>query len=369
MRQALCKKCFLFRSLPPQQNIIRPQNVFDYYVYRSEKSRIGRMISSYYYSTTNILHSSSSSLPLTTPSNLQQQHKKQYYKHHTFLKRNHATEQRRSPYAILKLRTKNASKEEIKQSFRALAKQYHPDLSIHNDSDVDICEDANHSKEVERRKRSRKESEILMSELIEAYGILMSNYDSSLASNLSNRVALACEMFTIKELEMDRNYSVYNIRIKYDIEKNGINEDITGQNDNIGDSMDGDNDNEENYHTSLSSEVVYEIQAHPEDSVADLKRLIQNEFSTDWPLSLKEEERTEKKKDRDGIYVGWELVSSARKTKNSSSGVIASCDNSPDTSNSITFRDEQILGSHFFLTDYYIRHNDVIHAVIIRDGD
>jgi len=363
MRQALCKKCFLFRPLSPQQNIIRSQIVFDYYVCKSEKSRIGRMISSDY----STLHSSSSSLPLTTPSNLQQQHKKQYYKHHKLLKRNHATEQRRSPYAILKLRTKNASKEEIKQSFRALAKQYHPDLSIHNDS-----EDANHSEEVERRrKRSRKESEILMSELIEAYGILMSNYDSSLPSNLSNRVALACEMFTIKELEMDRNYSVYNIRIKYDIEKNGINEDVTGQNGNIGDSMDGDNDNEENYHTSLSSEVVYEIEAHPEDSVADLKRLIQNEFSTHWPeLSLKEEERTEKKKDRDGIYVGWELVSSARKTKNNSSGAVASCDNSTDdTSNPITFRDEQILGSHFFLTDYYIQHNDVIHAVILRDGD
>ena len=96
----------------------------------------------------------------------------------------------RSPYAVLQLRT-SATKHDIKAAFRRLAKKYHPDLNPTH---------------------SIKESEARMAELIEAYDRLM---DDDFGGRIGDsRVALACEMYTIAELRMDRLHDVHSLKLK-----------------------------------------------------------------------------------------------------------------------------------------------------------
>ena len=54
-----------------------------------------------------------------------------------------------------------------------------------------------------------------MSELINAYTMLMDDELFIHKVGADNRVALACEMFTLEELRMDRFHHVYSIRIRY----------------------------------------------------------------------------------------------------------------------------------------------------------
>ena len=57
-----------------------------------------------------------------------------------------------------------------------------------------------------------------MMEMVEAYDQLMKdNFGSKVQDS---RVALACEVYTIEELKMDRSYNVYPIQIIYDDDNN-----------------------------------------------------------------------------------------------------------------------------------------------------
>ena len=204
----------------------------------------------------------------------------------------------RSPYAVLQLRT-SASKDDIKAAFRRLAKQYHPDVN------------ATHS---------RKESEARMAELIDAYGRLM---DDDFGGRIGDsRVALACEMYTIPELRIDRMHDVYSLKIKLvadgvELSQQNVIDEICSDDDNISTA-------------DISTRTLFEVEAHPHDSVSDLKRHIQSIFGVEWGLSGR-------RNDRDGIATGWELVY--------------------DT-------DGSILSYHLFLDSYGIKDGDIVHAVV-----
>lgn len=209
----------------------------------------------------------------------------------------------RSPYAVLQLRT-SASKKDIKAAFRRLAKIYHPDLNVTH---------------------SRSESEEHMAELIDAYDHLM---DDDFGGRIGDsRVALACEMYTIPELRIDRLHDVYSLKLKliddgielkHDVDAEHLVQDASCS------------ENEKLTSTDVSTHPLIEIEAHPHDSVSDVKRHIQSIFQTEWGL-------LDRRLDRDGIATGWELVNDV---------------------------DGSILSYHLFLTSYGIKDGDIIHAVV-----
>ena len=209
----------------------------------------------------------------------------------------------RSPYAVLQLRT-SASKKDIKAAFRRLAKIYHPDLNTTH---------------------SRSESEKRMAELIDAYDHLM---DDDFGGRIGDsRVVLACEMYTIPELRIDRLHDVYSLKLKL------IDDGMESKHDtDAGHSVQDTpcSENERSTSIDVSTHPLIEIEAHPHDSVSDLKRHIQSIFEAEWGLS-------DRRLDRDGIATGWELVNDV---------------------------DGSILSYHLFLSSYGIKEGDIIHAVV-----
>ena len=209
----------------------------------------------------------------------------------------------RSPYAVLQLRT-SASKKDIKAAFRRLAKIYHPDLNTTH---------------------SRSESEVRMAELIDAYDHLM---DDDFGSRIGDsRLALACGMYTIPELRIDRLHNVYSLKLKLIDDGEEVNR--------VADPALSDQDvpcseSERLASKDVSTHPLMEIEAHPHDSVSDLKRHIQSNFEAEWGLF-------DRRLDRDGIATGWELVNDA---------------------------DGSILSYHLFLSSYGIKDGDIIHAVV-----
>ena len=77
------------------------------------------------------------------------------------------------------------------------------------------------------------------------------------------------------------------------------------------------------------------------DSVSDLKRLLERAHAVRWGIAGR-------MRDRDGLSVGWELV---RDDGSSGGG-----------------EGEVALSYHLFLSDYGIRHGDLLHAVVRRSG-
>ena len=207
-------------------------------------------------------------------------------------------EKPRSPYAVLKLRT-SASKDAIKAAFRRLAKQYHPDVNTTH---------------------SRKESEARMAELIDAYDRLM---DDDFGGRIGDsRVALACEVYSIPELRIDRLHDIHSLKIKM------VDDGVELSQQNVIDEICSDDDDIST--ADISAHTLVEIEAHPHDSVSDLKRHIQSIFGAQWGLSGR-------RNDRDGNATGRELVN--------------------DT-------DGSILSYHLFLDSYGIKDGDIVHAVV-----
>jgi len=149
-----------------------------------------------------------------------------------------------------------------------------------------------------------------MKELVEAYQYLM---DDSFGEKLgSSRVATACEIYTIEELRADNVHDVHSIRVIYEAEQRcDSGEDLAMS-------------------QEISSTSFVEVMAHPDDSVSDLKRELQNQFSSEWDLDNRQ-------KDRDGVALGWEVV---------------------------TENNRSVLSYHLFLHSYAIKDGDILHAVI-----
>lgn len=237
----------------------------------------------------------------------------------------------RSPYAILKLKT-SATKEDIKSSFRKLAKQFHPDLNPQLPPDIS---------------RSK------MSEIIQAYDHLMDD-DGGFSSRVGDaRVALACEMFTLDELRINRLYDVYSFRILYD--KDSCSSDGCGE-----ELFTSDSDLEES--TELNPFPIMELRAHPDDSISDFKRQIQSSFKEEWGLSGR-------RLDRDRIATGWELIKVGIPGKCKESEAKTDCDCNVDGEGD--GYSLHVMSYHLFLHSYNIQHGNLIHAVVrkYQEGD
>lgn len=212
----------------------------------------------------------------------------------------------------------NASKEEIKTAFRTLAKLHHPDLNRRLFDDNDDVDDDN---------------ENTMARLVNAYESLMSKYSASYLSDATDsRVALACEIYTVDELRNSPLFDVYAFRINYnddDINSRGDVEE--GGSDTIQTPIDS------HVQNRLDPHPVLPIDAHPQDSVSDLKRCIIQQYATAWGLE-------DRKRDRDGLYLGWELIYG----------------NNHDTD----ANSHSVLSYHLFLESYGVNNGDILHAVV-----
>lgn len=219
----------------------------------------------------------------------------------------------------------NASKEEVKAAFRILAKLHHPDLNrrlLFDDDNIDNNDDDN-----------------TMARLVAAYESLMSKYSSNYLSDATDsRVSLACEIYTVDELRNSPFFDVYTFRINYN------NED----DDNRSGDVDGDNDviiqtptsaHVQNSH--LDPYPVLPINAHNQDSISDLKRYIQSKYAAAWNLG-------DRKRDRDGLYLGWELL----------------CTNNYNSTDAKSTIAQSVLSYHLFLESYGINDGDMLHAVV-----
>ncbi len=173
-----------------------------------------------------------------------------------------------------------------------------------------------------------------MSELIHAYDQLMD--DDFLGRVGDGRVALACEMFTLQELKMDRFHDVYPIRIRY--------EDNIGSSSSSGDNVDCNSTKNGATLSDVSTFHFIEHVAHPDDSVSDIKRQLQSLYQHDWGLGGR-------RLDRDNLATGWEIVSSGKR-------------NDGENDQSL-----EVMSYHLFLHSYGIIDGDVIHAVIRKYDD
>jgi len=248
-------------------------------------------------------------------------------------------EKKKSPYSILQVKV-NATKEEIKSSFRKLAKLHHPDMK-------------NQYTETDLHCQSNEGN--MMTEIINAYEFLMNKHgDDPIWNNLSDhsrdsRVALACEMYTIEELRSAYNcwYDVYSFRVRYSDDGEISAHDEGNQE---GGQKSCNNPIEEkmpSHQRDIDAYPIISLVAHPEDSISDLKRDIQSQFASSWGLEGR-------RVDRDGIYLGWELVFSEK-------GNVRELRAAQDTEH-----DGNVLSYHLFLHSYNIREGDILHAVVRR---
>ncbi len=224
-----------------------------------------------------------------------------------------------SPNDVLHVKA-NASKEEIKKAFRTLAKLHHPDLNRRLfDDDDDGVDDYN---------------ENTMARLVNAYEALISKYSSSYLSDATDsRVALACEIYTVDELRNSPLFDVYTFRINYSEDDDSINR---------GDDKEEDIEKMQtptNSHAiHLDPHPVIPIDAHPQDSISDLKRYIQSKYANVWGLE-------DRRRDRDGLYLGWELIYRSNYATDSDSA-------------------HTVLSYHLFLESYEVNDGDILHAVV-----
>ena len=171
------------------------------------------------------------------------------------------------------------------------------------------------------------------------------------------RVALACEMFTLDELRTDRMHNVYSIRVLFESEEaDGDSADAYSQSGMKEDQRYiGTIKEPDSYH--VSTQTIINIVTHPEDSVSDLKRVIQEKYEDSWGLM-------ERRKDRDQIRTGWELICHDRRREESEN----SRTNSKQKRIKVTAKredeEQSVMSYHLFVHSYRIRHGDLIHAVV-----
>ena len=244
--------------------------------------------------------------------------------------------------------------------------------------------------------RPVSECESLMSELVEAYETLMADDDDDFAARFqvghSNKVALACELYSLEELQMDRFHDVYALCMEFhkdeedDEEDGDINEFQCDGGGDVGTA------------NAVAVTSILPIHAHPEDSVSDLKRQLESEYGLEWGLlttpssgassSANDNDNdndNERRKDRDGLATGWELIvvrtsnitnnvtaaaaaAAANNSKeNKSKGNVEGNSETDDEKNNDNINvvvTNEVLSYHLFLDDYQIRHSETIYAVI-----
>lgn len=266
----------------------------------------------------------------------------------------------RDPRAVLNV-SANASRDEIKASFRSLAKRYHPDLRMHllhhDDDDTATANNDNNS---------NVNADEIMTELITAYETLMQNkhgYNLSIVDARDSRVALACETYSILELRgMHRTFDIYTFRISC---SNDDDDDDNDGNDYVMKSYNNESImNKSTTCSTLDPYPIFPLNVHPDDSISDLKRYIQARYGEEWGLSIGGQ-----RVDRDGLYLGWELVH--YNNSNNSNGEYSNVDDDNDDDNDgyRSGNDKgygKVLSYHLFLSSYNIKEGDHVHAIVRR---
>ena len=121
---------------------------------------------------------------------------------------------------------------------------------------------------------------------------------------------------------------------------------------------------------TTQTDSIFAIQAHPDDSVSDLKRQIESQYGIELGLVAATDEggnNSSRRKDRDGIATGWELIV-VRNFTNSTDKASTPKSKSTSTQHPTTMTFNEVLSYHLFLNiDYQIEHGDIIYAVIRND--
>lgn len=232
--------------------------------------------------------------------------------------------QRRSPHAVLGI-SAGSTPDMIKARFRALAKVHHPDAQPREDA-------------------AQLAAAARMAELIEAYDALM---DDGLAARMQDSaVASSCETYTLEELADGGLHDLYELRL---VLESSLLEAPLGSPSppsataavaagrlDAAESPDacaiaGDElAVAPRYGAQVGGGVALPTFADLDDSVLDLKRMLQQENGQAWGL-------VGRPRDRQGLAAGWELVFNG-----------------------------SVLSYHLFLRDYGINNGDTLHAVIRR---
>ena len=268
----------------------------------------------------------------------------------------------RDPRVVLNV-SANASRDEIKASFRSLAKRYHPDLRMHllpHDDDDDTATAAN-----DDDNNSNVNADEIMTELITAYETLMQNkhgYNLSIVDARDSRVALACETYSLRELRgMHRTFDIYTFRIDFSCCSNDDDDDDDDDNDYAMKTYNNESImNKSTTCSTLDPYPIFPLNVHPDDSISDLKRYIQARYGEEWGLSIGGQ-----RVDRDGLYLGWELVH--YNNRNNSKGEYSNVDDDNDGYRSGNDKDYgKVLSYHLFLSSYNIKEGDHVHAIVRR---
>ena len=172
-----------------------------------------------------------------------------------------------------------------------------------------------------------------MTEIINAYQKLMDSKTGLTGGSKvgDSRVALACEIMTLVELKEDLIHDVHNIRILYNSDmRTEKKTDLKCEKISIA--------------SDLSTQSILEATVHPDDSISDVKRILQDRYLEDWGLAGR-------RKDRDKIATGWELVCQQSGTKGMK-----------DHESSL-----HVMSYHLFLHTYSVQHGDIIYAVVRKN--
>ena len=162
-----------------------------------------------------------------------------------------------------------------------------------------------------------EDGDAALAEVVDAYGAL-----TDAAFGAEHLVAAACEMYSLRELRDDAFHDVHDVVLLLEQELLG-----------------GDDAVKAGIATELRVEAAavvaggsrFAVNCSEYDAVSDVKRAIEAARGGAWALEGRP-------RDRDDLSTGWELVGA---------------DGTP-------------LSNHFFLLDYGLRRDDVIHAVVRR---
>ena len=189
----------------------------------------------------------------------------------------------------------------IKSTFRALAKKYHPDLG-HPDA-----------------------SEAKIAEILSAYQDACDEFDEGGMVG-SSKISTEAEIFTVQELAEMRGFDVREFKVILE-EAIKLPQPVTPST-SSSPTPSSPSSSPPSSSTSLSTKTIPTVTISLYDSVSDLKRALQITYADQWGIASR-------KRDRDGLNVGWEIVHNGR-----------------------------ALSYHLFLNDYNVNHGDELHVVI-----
>lgn len=240
----------------------------------------------------------------------------------------------------------------MKRAFRRLAKVYHPDLNPEN--------------------RSLRECESLMSELVEAYERLLRNdadaddFLEGFRVGRSNKIALACELYSLDELSVDPFYEVHGLRMEFesfggDGETHEHAE--SSNNDTAAAPAGGDGgtttpgadgrDRPGSLLLPVAPGRITSVKAHPGDSVSDLQSRLESDLGAAWGL----------------CEGGWELVAVRTNEPQPTQTAFGGGDESEEDGRADAESTNEVLSYHLFLDDYHIKHGETIYAVVLKSNN